>query len=271
MTDLTTCSYFPLMYFDARHENAIIAMRGPCPTSMRSFASRNFQKAPSLASHRLTLQPPSSFSSTSTSSTATSSGSARNAGSAAQQQRRVADLLALLQETGEIAVATGPRGISRALQGATALANLAQSYLRDGTNPLDAPQVLLRKLFESLGSTYIKVSFQEGEEHMMNFYEGGQQEGRVLAWYSNESSAFLTHSAFPSLSWGSSSPPPHHFSLMSKLTKLLWLEPWNYEVMEELLYIGQTTAWPGVRRNDKEANNDVFFSVAGTSSNSKSA
>jgi len=80
--------------------------------------------------------------------------------SRAQDQARLADLLALVQETGEIAVSNGPKGLARAIQGATAVASLAQSYLQTGTNPLDAPQVVLRKLFESLGATYIKVSPQ---------------------------------------------------------------------------------------------------------------
>ena len=66
--------------------------------------------------------------------------------------------MVLLQETGEIAVSNGPKGLARALQGAVAVASLAQSYLQSGTNPLEAPQVVLRKLFESLGATYIKAS-----------------------------------------------------------------------------------------------------------------
>lgn len=78
--------------------------------------------------------------------------------SRAQDQARLADLMVLLQETGEIAVSNGPKGLARALQGAVAVASLAQSYLQSGTNPLEAPQVVLRKLFESLGATYIKAS-----------------------------------------------------------------------------------------------------------------
>lgn len=74
-----------------------------------------------------------------------------------RSSQRLAQLFELVQETGEIAVATGPKGLQRAIQGASAVATIAQQYLQSGTNPLDAPQVVLRKLFERLGATYIKV------------------------------------------------------------------------------------------------------------------
>ena len=99
---------------------------------------------------------PNSGASTS-SSKSSGGGEDPTSGQRPRSQQRAAELFALLRETGEIAASNGPRGFARALQGATAVATLARSYLQSGTNPLDAPQVVLRKLFESLGATYIKV------------------------------------------------------------------------------------------------------------------
>ena len=50
----------------------------------------------------------------------------------------------------------GPRGFFRSVQAAGAVGSLVQEVLLSGA-PLDPPQVLLRKLFERLGATYIKL------------------------------------------------------------------------------------------------------------------
>lgn len=50
---------------------------------------------------------------------------------------------------------TGPRGFIRSLQAANAVATLVQEQVLQGQ--LDPPQTVLRKLFEKLGATYIKL------------------------------------------------------------------------------------------------------------------
>jgi predicted unusual protein kinase regulating ubiquinone biosynthesis (AarF/ABC1/UbiB family) len=52
-------------------------------------------------------------------------------------------------------VCAGPRGFIRSLQAANAVATLAQEQILQGQ--LDPPQTVLRKLFEKLGATYIKL------------------------------------------------------------------------------------------------------------------
>eukprot|EP00955_Chlamydomonas_euryale_P074597 362077-Chlamydomonas_euryale.AAC.6 len=68
---------------------------------------------------------------------------------------RQRQLVELLQETASIALSTGPRGFVRALQGASAVAQLTQEYVQAGA--VDPPERVLRKLFERLGATYIKL------------------------------------------------------------------------------------------------------------------
>ncbi|MEW5308611.1 MAG: hypothetical protein WDW38_000556 [Sanguina aurantia] len=75
--------------------------------------------------------------------------------SADETTRRVTQFSDLLQETARVAIATGPRGIIRALQAAQSVSNLSVEYISRGV--VDPPQVILRRLFESLGSTYIKL------------------------------------------------------------------------------------------------------------------
>lgn len=67
----------------------------------------------------------------------------------------IAQLTELLQETIQIVMSTGPRGVFRAVQGATAIAELARDYVASGGS--DPPHVIMRKLFEKLGATYIKL------------------------------------------------------------------------------------------------------------------
>jgi aarF domain-containing kinase len=78
---------------------------------------------------------------------------------AAQLQRRLADLQELLREAAQIALATGPRGIARSAQAAAALLSVArdQAQRLQAGQPPEAPPVVLRKLFERLGATYIKL------------------------------------------------------------------------------------------------------------------
>ncbi|GBF91070.1 hypothetical protein Rsub_03926 [Raphidocelis subcapitata] len=68
---------------------------------------------------------------------------------------RQAELQELLRETLDVALTTGPRGVLRGLQAAGAVGGLAAEYAAAGR--LDPPQVVLRKLFERLGTTYIKL------------------------------------------------------------------------------------------------------------------
>jgi aarF domain-containing kinase len=83
---------------------------------------------------------------------------------AADAARRFAELVS---ELTQLAVAAGPRGPVRALQGAAALLSVAQEAFADaaarsggaGGAPLTPPSApaLLRRLFERLGATYIKL------------------------------------------------------------------------------------------------------------------
>jgi hypothetical protein len=52
-------------------------------------------------------------------------------------------------------VHTGPRGFVRSLQAVNAVTSLAREQLLQGS--LDPPQTVLRKLFEKLGATYVKL------------------------------------------------------------------------------------------------------------------
>jgi aarF domain-containing kinase len=69
----------------------------------------------------------------------------------------------LVQDLVELALAAGPAGPARALQGAAAVATLTQEVLAEtaalgpGAAP-PAPPALLRRLFERLGATYIKLA-----------------------------------------------------------------------------------------------------------------
>jgi aarF domain-containing kinase len=78
---------------------------------------------------------------------------------AAARGKRLQDLQALLREAAEIAIATGPRSITRSAQAVSALLSVARDQavrLQAGQSP-EAPAVVLRKLFERLGATYIKL------------------------------------------------------------------------------------------------------------------
>lgn len=78
---------------------------------------------------------------------------------------RLQDLSVLLQEAGQLAIATGPRGFRRAAQAADAVVSLAREQATKLATPgtdisftaLDPPAVILRRLFEKLGATYIKL------------------------------------------------------------------------------------------------------------------
>ena len=78
---------------------------------------------------------------------------------AANGARRLQDLQELLREATTLAVATGPRSVTRTAQAGGALLEVAREQLQQlqrGGRP-DAPAVVLRKLFERLGATYIKL------------------------------------------------------------------------------------------------------------------
>lgn len=78
---------------------------------------------------------------------------------AAQLAKRLSELQELLREAAQIALATGPRGIARSAQAAQALLSVAREQallLQAGQSP-EQPAVVLRKLFERLGATYIKL------------------------------------------------------------------------------------------------------------------
>ncbi|KAL4855170.1 putative aarF domain-containing protein kinase [Chlorella vulgaris] len=78
---------------------------------------------------------------------------------AAARGKRLQDLQALLREAAEIAIATGPRSITRSAQAVSALLSVARDQavrFQAGQSP-EAPAVVLRKLFERLGATYIKL------------------------------------------------------------------------------------------------------------------
>lgn len=107
---------------------------------------------------------PSSASGAPSSSSGSSGSSSSNAGAEARPPppraedlvKRAQEAFELLQEIVEIAVSTGPSGISRSLVAAQACASLGARVLRDPNNP-PKPQELLRQLFEALGATYIKL------------------------------------------------------------------------------------------------------------------
>lgn len=69
--------------------------------------------------------------------------------------RILKELRELVEESVKLASSTGPRGITRGVQAVRALVSLTQEYLTAGK--LDEPPVILRKLFERLGATYIKL------------------------------------------------------------------------------------------------------------------
>ncbi|GLC36376.1 hypothetical protein PLESTF_000329900 [Pleodorina starrii] len=71
------------------------------------------------------------------------------------QRQKIEQLRELVQETVRISVSTGPRGFFRAVQAAQSIATLAAEYLAKGS--VDPLPVFLRKLFEKLGATYIKL------------------------------------------------------------------------------------------------------------------
>eukprot|EP01025_Chloroclados_australasicus_P053580 TRINITY_DN631_c0_g2_i1.p1 TRINITY_DN631_c0_g2~~TRINITY_DN631_c0_g2_i1.p1 ORF type:complete len:511 (-),score=57.41 TRINITY_DN631_c0_g2_i1:255-1787(-) len=72
-----------------------------------------------------------------------------------QRQQKLKELQVLVQEISNISRETGPRGILRGIQAGQAIANLSLEYVRKGQ--LEPPQVILRRFFEKMGATYIKL------------------------------------------------------------------------------------------------------------------
>ncbi|GAX86402.1 hypothetical protein CEUSTIGMA_g13812.t1, partial [Chlamydomonas eustigma] len=102
------------------------------------------------------LQVSTSASSYSASSSADAQGNTSGAaGFKPDQQQKASQFMDLLGETVQITLGLGPTGLQRAIQGATAVASLTQEYALAGG--IEPPQVVLRKLFERLGATYIKL------------------------------------------------------------------------------------------------------------------
>jgi aarF domain-containing kinase len=60
-----------------------------------------------------------------------------------------------LQEAIQLSSKTGPQGIIRGVQAVQAVISVGQDYFSNGQK--DTPPVILRKLFERLGATYIKL------------------------------------------------------------------------------------------------------------------
>lgn len=76
---------------------------------------------------------------------------------AAERQQKLNELL---REVGELAIATGPRGAVRLLQGVQAVAAVGAEWVREQSvgRPAAPPgPKQLRQLFERLGATYIKL------------------------------------------------------------------------------------------------------------------
>lgn len=72
-----------------------------------------------------------------------------------QQQQQAEQLREFVAEAVDIAIQTGPRGLFRGLQAAQAAAGLLAEYAAAGA--VDPPPKALRRLFESLGVTFIKL------------------------------------------------------------------------------------------------------------------
>lgn len=90
----------------------------------------------------------------SNSAPASANAGAREAPTPAELATRAQEAVELLQEIAEIAFATGPSGVSRALVAAQACTTLGARILRDPQNP-PKPEELVRQLFEALGATYM--------------------------------------------------------------------------------------------------------------------
>lgn len=77
---------------------------------------------------------------------------------AAPASERSQALQQLLRDVGATVAETGPRGFFRGLQALQAVALVGSSYLQNLQKGVqEPPQVLLRKLFEGLGATYVKL------------------------------------------------------------------------------------------------------------------
>lgn len=84
----------------------------------------------------------------------------RNSGTDLQRMtKQLVDLQKLAQEAVEIALRSGPQGIRRSAQAAEAFLTVGREQLEkvQRTQRSDPPQVILRRLFEKLGPTYIKL------------------------------------------------------------------------------------------------------------------
>ena len=73
--------------------------------------------------------------------------------------KQIGQLQQLAQEAVGLAFKSGPQGIRRSAQAAEAFISVGREQLQllQRNQASDAPPVILRKLFEKLGSTYIKL------------------------------------------------------------------------------------------------------------------
>lgn len=144
--------------------SSVCGARALKPCATRAAGARGAQRRqPQRAVCRATtVTPPYTSGSSSSSSSGFRGGGASAAPplpDAAQLSRRLGELQELLQEVLQVAVATGPRGLARSAQAASALLSVAREQaqrLQAGQAP-EGPAPVLRKLFERLGATYIKL------------------------------------------------------------------------------------------------------------------
>jgi len=95
-------------------------------------------------------------------SSGTSASPGRSAPSSAEMEtlfKQIGQLQQLAQEAVGLAFKSGPQGIRRSAQAAEAFISVGREQLQllQRNQASDAPPVILRKLFEKLGSTYIKL------------------------------------------------------------------------------------------------------------------
>eukprot|EP01024_Parvocaulis_polyphysoides_P031857 TRINITY_DN28699_c0_g3_i1.p1 TRINITY_DN28699_c0_g3~~TRINITY_DN28699_c0_g3_i1.p1 ORF type:complete len:499 (-),score=67.72 TRINITY_DN28699_c0_g3_i1:91-1587(-) len=72
-----------------------------------------------------------------------------------EREKKFKELQILFREITKVSRDTGPRGIFRGIQAGQAISSLSIEYFQKGR--LEPPQVILRKFFEKMGATYIKL------------------------------------------------------------------------------------------------------------------
>eukprot|EP01023_Acetabularia_acetabulum_P016782 TRINITY_DN1830_c0_g1_i1.p1 TRINITY_DN1830_c0_g1~~TRINITY_DN1830_c0_g1_i1.p1 ORF type:complete len:517 (+),score=87.07 TRINITY_DN1830_c0_g1_i1:106-1656(+) len=72
-----------------------------------------------------------------------------------ERQKKFKELQALFGEIMKVSRETGTRGVFRGIQAGQAISALSLEYIQKGE--IEQPQVILRKFFEKMGATYIKL------------------------------------------------------------------------------------------------------------------